>query len=492
MWVVVHVLLLVALSLACVRVARVAVEHLALLAVCAVALLAASAAAILADAHLSHYQRATQPRAVRQARLCAKTPLLTVAGFPPKEGRVEDGADASLPDYRALTLQLQHCVVTRREFRSAVGRSGPAGLPEVSVHSGLPSADEVRAGGGVVALFCGGSWHGLFRQPRFNRLSFGGLHQVVLGFRAAGLLELPFPVVAFDFPGGLEWLNCGQADDCAVLDHVYQKIVSAHPGVKILILAECLGALRALNWLGTGPRNTENIAAFALESPLQKLDTFLADTSNNERFRTFSFRTLEAILPNYSATRGKAFAYTSKGAELFPSVPLFVGQIEDDAVSGAQELAAVRRCFPDSRTVHFIARGEYVAGLPLRHAQLARCAAYRAALLAFVRAVGLAPQAPGAPDFAAVAPLVPQMAHQGPLAAGAWRPARSACAELPPLPKPRPAARSPAAAVQTRPTASDKRPQPADATGRSEPAAFVDLPPSSPASEPRSPTTSSP
>ncbi len=415
MWPFLHIFLLSAIAFVCARVAQVAIRHLLLLALCALALILAFCAAVIGDAHLTHAQLASHPRSRRHQRLFAKTPLLTVAAVPDKSAGAAEHRSSTTPDYRALTTHLQHCLLSRREFRSAVGNGG-----SVPVHSGLPSADEVSAGGNIIALYCGGSWHGLFNKPSLNRVLrvCGGLHEVVLGFRAFGSLELPFPAVAFDFPGKLAWLNCGQTDDCAVLDYVYQRIVTAHPKARILLMADCLGSLRALNWLGTGPVNVGSIAAICLESPLVKLDTFLRGLTSSSYVNAMAFAGLKAIMPNFSTCRDREYNFAKREAKFFPKVPIFIGLLMPDSVSGPDALQAVIERFPSSRSFVFVARDEYVDGMPLRHGHLVRCASYREALHSFLGRIGLV--ALTEPEHS------PLSAHGMP---GAWRPAKSSLTE---------------------------------------------------------------
>jgi len=381
-WSLLHIIVLTLLVAFCAHITRIVFKHVVFLVLCISFLVMASAIGIIVDAHITHAQMTSHSRHARHQRFYMQTPIITVAGFSESDAHQ---MEITTPDYKGLTTHLQHCLITRQECRTTLG--------PVEVHSGLPSAEEVQKGQNTIVLYSGGSWHGLFPQnPRFNRLLkvCGGLTESVLGFRAAGSLKLPFPVVAFDYPTGrLSALNCGQTDDTAILDYMYQKVTKTFPSTKIIVMADCLGSLRVMNWLATKPANMDNLKSVLLESPLTELRHFLNGLSSNKSMNELAFKVLAFIMPNYHSSKEKEFCFSSFPHTNYPQVPVFVGIINEDLVSNQHSVDKVMEKFPESEALFFVARNEFVDGQPLKHGQLVRCASYVSAVKEFLSCVNL-------------------------------------------------------------------------------------------------------
>jgi hypothetical protein len=161
---------------------------------------------------------------------------------------------------------------------------------------------------------------------------------------------------------------------------------------------------------------------------LVRLETFMRGLTAFRYVNSAAYAGLVAIMPNFSSAKNREYNFASKPAKLFPNVPIFVGLLDNDSVSGPAELDAVVKRFSTSRTFVFVARGEYVDGVPLRHGHLVRCSAYRSAFHSFLRQIGVVGPIDAGND-GQTDDVIRMAAAANNNTGGGWRPAKSSLTE---------------------------------------------------------------
>ena len=275
----------------------------------------------------------------------------------------------------------------RRAVATDKGASFHFVVDGYAVHSGLPTADELRLADNTILIYSGGSWAGLTPSyPRLNQLfnvcSCTTTSQ--LSIRAAQNLRLPMCIVGFDAPTSkLDMLNIGQADDSAILSHVYDTVHSAHPKARIILGGDCLGSLRLLNWLATRP-SLPALRAIVLESPLPSLRHFLNSLTPFRWINSVCNQALCVILPNYFPELEAFYAFSAHAKSAFPDVPTFIGVLEHDAVSHPNDLPVFRARLHQVET--FVAQDTDARAKTrtLSHGQIVKAPTYQNAVRQFL------------------------------------------------------------------------------------------------------------
>lgn len=359
--------------------------------------------AVIVDAQVSHaYRQAAWTLAERRQEMYDAIDFLTTTPScltPPSGGGWPS-------DWRAV----------RRSVRSHTALSLSARpLPYHfvvdghSVHSGLPTAEEVSRGHGTIVLYSGGSWAGIApAHPRLNNLLniCACASTAQLALRAAQHLRLPVPIVGFNYgTSSLDTLNIGQTDDSAMLSHVYKTVHKAHPTARLVLAGDCLGSLRLLNWLATRPELPQ-LHAIVLESPLPSLRHFLNVFTPFECCNQWLYEALVAIMPNYRPELETYQSFEAHGKDAFPDVPTFIGMLSDDPISHPSDLPRFIERLHQVET--FVAHDKDAAGRPVFHGQIVKLPGYQHAARAFLARLQLldSPIKPSQPTFGkASAPL---------------------------------------------------------------------------------------
>jgi hypothetical protein len=132
-------------------------------------------------------------------------------------------------------------------------------------------------------------------------------------------------------------LNFGQKDDAIILSYVFETLCKQYPFAKIMLYAECLGGLRVMNWLGGYQNRLDQLVGLILESPLPSIEHMLSCT-RNERFNRLIYQAFCLLIPNFNAQLDRYNCYKTRRAQQFPNVPLLVGVLTNDWLSGPAQL----------------------------------------------------------------------------------------------------------------------------------------------------------
>jgi hypothetical protein len=338
------------------------------------------AAAVILNAHVTHaYHQAAWTLAERRQDMFEAIEFLTTT--PCSLPRPDEGWPS---DWRSVSRGVRaHMSPSRLPYHFMVDG--------YSVHSGLPTAQEVATGQNTIVLYSGGSWAGVNpSQVWINAvlaLVCGCTSTAQLSLRAAKNLRLPVPVVGFNYgTSHLDTLNIGQADDSAILSFVYKAVTSAHPTARIVLFGDCLGSLRLLNWVASRPE-LPHLEAIVLESPLPSLRKFLSALTPFDSCNYVMFRALVTIMPNYRPELEDYQSFLAYGKDSFPDVPTFIGLLRDDPISHPRDLPQFQTRLHQLEV--FVADDKDSAGRPVEHGHIIKLATYQQAVRAFLRRLHL-------------------------------------------------------------------------------------------------------
>jgi hypothetical protein len=277
----------------------------------------------------------------------------------------------------------------RREYNYKLGA--------LVVHSGLPQLSPTYDGS--ITFHVHSSWSGLFPQsPRLNAMinaqfGFYTAFQTTIDRALAGAMTLP--VVSFHMPTGeIASLNFGQKDDAMVLSYAYEALCERFPKAKIVIYAECLGGLRVMNWLGALPNDLstspmKQLKGLILESPLPSMEQMISVT-RSRRINRWFYRIFCLLMPNFNAELDRYNRYATRTAEQFPNIPMLVGVLKSDWISGPAHLPLWTSRFPSQRSI-IIDDSPNTSQTPrklLRNGQLYRSMAFQIEARNFCTTVG--------------------------------------------------------------------------------------------------------
>lgn len=299
-------------------------------------------------------------------------------------GALSDWHEAEGREWRGVVTQVCRAFQSGTAdfwFRFPARPSAEAAQKRLHVHSGLPRLSAVRRAENTLVLHLGLGWTGQL---------VGKQTGVQSTLDCAWRARLPCPVVGFNMPTDrLATFNCGQGDDCRVLSHVYHRIEQRYPGVKIVIVASCLGALRVVNWLSSLNRTPRSLAALALESPLPSLGHLPAAVVTDPSLDHCLRGLMHASLPNYCPE------LNSSETALDTGVPVIVSLLASDSVSQLENLESMMSKFPHAHVM--ISQRQRIGRHPVAHGEMILLPEQQAALRTLVRDVAQNPRRRTAP-----------------------------------------------------------------------------------------------
>lgn len=262
----------------------------------------------------------------------------------------------------------------------------------VNVHADLPDKEELN--GRTIVLYVNGSFTGFFSsQPKIRRtIHRSGPFALQLPLNVMFHEVLPnekYVIVGFDWPTNSPLhLNFGQKYDIEVLNYVYRSLLSRTTD-KIILMADCLGALKLLNWMvKQNPNELEKRThAIILISPITCLNDFLHQlTGWGLLDQSIVPPIVRSGCANYVNESEYVDWFLNKPWTAFPQVPLFLATVKGDTISTAEkQVPLILEKFPNSHPQTVFENSDTVVGKrTIKHGMLNHVPAFRYAVQRFL------------------------------------------------------------------------------------------------------------
>lgn len=303
-------------------------------------------------------------------------PIVTETKWKHTINRVEDACARDLKTYQ--NIKLSFTTKTKQSI--------------VNVHANLPDKEELS--GRKVILYVNGSFTGFFAsKPKIRRtIHRSGPFALQLPLNVMFHEVLPnekYVIVGFDWPTNSPLhLNFGQKYDIEVLNYVYQSLRSVTTE-KIVLMADCLGALKLLNWMvkQTPEELEKRTHAIVLISPITCLNDFLHQLTGWELLdKSIVPPIVRSGCANYVEEPTYDDWFLNKPWTSFPQVPLFVATVKGDTISTSEkQVPLILQKFPNSHPRIVFENTDTVVGKKtIKHGMLNHVPAFRESVQRFL------------------------------------------------------------------------------------------------------------
>jgi hypothetical protein len=231
----------------------------------------------------------------------------------------------------------------------------------VAVSSGLPDPEGLSTQR-LIILHLQGGWPGLFpRTPSINLKTGAHANHIRSTLSRSTRMNWDHPVLAFRIPTDeYAWTNFGQREDFIALHTIFDWIGRRYSKHRFVIFAECVGALRFLNWAKTWQQDSRwyeqlppgfNLCGLVLESPLCSMRRFVHFTPwtpiNEMLYVGFC-----TAMVNF---RQESETWMQSSRPLFNGlhVPIFIGILGQDFMSGDRDMTDMKRVLPNANIISY-------------------------------------------------------------------------------------------------------------------------------------------